>query len=114
MPLISPALFLQYEDVLERPEQRRVSQLSNDQVDQRLTALAAAAEPVSIHYLWRPQLPDRAMNWCSETAINGMAEVLVTYDIRDFASAAPRFGLRLARPADLPEELAPGAKPTIH
>ena len=35
----------------------------------------------------------------------GRAEVLVTYNIRDFRDATPRFGLRLLRPADLLKEL---------
>jgi hypothetical protein len=34
-----------------------------------------------------------------EAAINSRAEALVTYNERDFAKAAPRFGLVLARPS---------------
>jgi len=33
VPLLTPALFLQYEDVLKRPEQLRVSRLTLTQVD---------------------------------------------------------------------------------
>ena len=58
VPLLTPALFLQYEDVLKRPEQLRISRLTLTQVDQILAALGSAAEPVAIHYSWRPQLPD--------------------------------------------------------
>ena len=58
VPLLTPALFLQYEDVLKRPEQLRVSRLTPAQVDEILAALASAAEQVTIHYSWRPQLPD--------------------------------------------------------
>jgi hypothetical protein len=50
VPLLTPALFLQYEDVLKRPEQLLVSRLTLTQVDQILAALASAAEPVTIHY----------------------------------------------------------------
>src|SRR5215831_18198791 len=56
IPLLTPALFLQYEDVLKRPEQLRASGLTLRQVDRILAALASAAEPVTIHYSWRPQL----------------------------------------------------------
>nr|AFU63374.1 PilT domain-containing protein [Sphingobium fuliginis ATCC 27551] len=40
-----------------------------------------------------------------EAAINGRADALVTYNIRDFRGAAPRFGIRLMQPADLLKEL---------
>jgi len=40
--LATPALFLEYEDVLKRPEQRKVSGLTLAQVDTALAALAAA------------------------------------------------------------------------
>lgn len=36
-----------------------------------------------------------------EAAINGRADALVTYNVRDFVDAAPRFGVRIARPAEL-------------
>jgi predicted nucleic acid-binding protein len=105
IPLLTPALFLQYEDVLKRPEQLRVSRLTLTQVDQILAALASAAEPVTIHYSWRPQLPDPTDELVFEAAVNGRADALVTYNLRHFAQAAARFGLRLARPVEVLEEL---------
>ena len=36
-----------------------------------------------------------------EAAINGGADALVTDNVKDFREAAPRFGLRVARPADI-------------
>jgi predicted nucleic acid-binding protein len=105
VPLLTPALFLQYEDVLKRPEQLLVSRLTLTQVDQILAALASAAEPVTIHYSWRPQLPDPTDELVLEAALNGRADALVTYNLRHFAQAAARFGLRLARPVELLEEI---------
>jgi predicted nucleic acid-binding protein len=104
IPLLTPALFLQYEEVLKRPEQLRV-RLTLTQVDEILAALASAAEPVTIHYSWRPQLPDPTDELVLETAGNGRADALVTYNLRRFAQAAARFGLRLARPVEVLEEL---------
>jgi predicted nucleic acid-binding protein len=105
-PLATPALFLQYEDVLKRPEQLRVSRLTLDAVDRILAALASAIEPVEVHYSWRPQLPDPGDELVFEAAVNGRAEALVTYNLRDFVGAADRFGLRIARPAEVLEEIA--------
>lgn len=41
-----------------------------------------------------------------EATINGQADALVTYNVRHFAQAAARFGLRLARPAEVLEEIS--------
>jgi predicted nucleic acid-binding protein len=105
VPLLTPALFLQYEDALKRPEQLRANRLTLTQVDQILAALASAAEPVTIHYFWRPQLPDPVDELVLEAAINGRADALVTYNLRHFAQAAARFGLRLARPVEVLKEI---------
>jgi predicted nucleic acid-binding protein len=105
VPLLTPALVLQYEDVLKRPEQLRASRLTLTQVDQILAALASAAEPVTIHYSWRPQLPDPTDELVLDAAVSGRADALVTYNVRHFAQAAVRFGLRLARPVEVLEEL---------
>jgi len=40
-----------------------------------------------------------------EAVVNGRANALVTYNVRDFRDVAPRFGVRIARPVDLLEEL---------
>jgi predicted nucleic acid-binding protein len=105
VPLLTPALFLQYEDVLKRPDQLSACELTLAQVDQRMAALAREAEPVMVHYLWRPQLADPGDELVLEAALNGRADALVTYDIRHFVGAAARFGLRIARPIELLEEL---------
>jgi predicted nucleic acid-binding protein len=105
VPLLTPALFLQYEDVLKRPEQLLASRLTLTQVDEILAALASAAEPVTIHYSWKPQLPDPTGELVLEAAVNGRADALVTYNVRHFVQAAARFGLRLARPVEVLEEI---------
>jgi len=105
VPLLTPALFLQYEDVLKRPEQLQACRLTSAQVDLILAALASAAEPITIHYSWRPQLPDAGDELVLEAAVNGRADALVTYNFRHFAVAAARFGLRVARPIEVLEEV---------
>ena len=98
-------LLLEYEDVLKRPEQRATSGFSLADVDGYLSELTAFLEPVSVHLLWRPQLRDPGDELVLEAAINGRADVLVTHNVRDFTDAAPRFGVRVLRPADLLSEL---------
>ena len=105
VPLLTPTLFLQYEDVLKRPQQLPASRLTPAQVNEILAALASAGEPVTIHYSWRPHLPDPTDEFVLEAAVNGRGGALVTYNVRHFSQAAARFGLRLARPVEVLEEI---------
>ena len=93
----SPALFLEYEDVLQRPEQRAASGLRVKDVDAILNELAALLEPVLTHYQWRPQLRDPADEMVLEAAANAQVDALVTYNLRDFAPAK-RFGIPVLTP----------------
>jgi putative PIN family toxin of toxin-antitoxin system len=101
VPLAGPPLFLEYEEVLKRPEQRLVHGLSPDAIDEFLAELAALIEPVEVHFQWRPQTPDPNDEMVLETAINGRANVVVTYNVADFALAAKRFRISVLSPADL-------------
>jgi putative PIN family toxin of toxin-antitoxin system len=98
--LATPALFLEYEDVLMRPEQRAVHGLNVREIERVLASLASEIEPVTIHIAWRPQLRDPADEMVLEAAINGRADALVTFNVKDFIPAR-RFGLSVMRPADL-------------
>lgn len=103
--LVTPALFLEYEAVLKRPEHRLVHGLSLGEVDRFLAGLASASEAVEVNFRWRPQLSDANDELVLECAVNGQAEALVTHNVRDFAAIAPRFGLRVVRPGDVLKEL---------
>ena len=93
----SPALFLEYEQVLKRSDHR----LPADQVDGFLSELAKIIKPVQIRYTWRPQLmdPDDEMDF--DAAVNGQVEALVTHNRKDFERAARRFGITVCSPAEL-------------
>ena len=93
----SPALFLEYEDVLQRAEQRVASGLRIKDVDAILNELAALLEPVLTHYQWRPQLRDPADEMVLEAAANAQVDALVTYNLRDFVPAK-RFGIPVLTP----------------
>ncbi|HYD69393.1 putative toxin-antitoxin system toxin component, PIN family [Azospirillum sp.] len=99
--LASPAIFLEYEDVLKREEQLAAVGLDHQGVDRFLAGLAAVIVPVEVSFFWRPQLKDPADEMVLETAINGRADFLVTFNVRDFLLAATRFGISVAGPAAL-------------
>ena len=93
----SVPLMLQYEAVVLRPEQEASSRFSPGEVNELLDAIAAVATPVTVSYLWRPMLRDPDDELVLETAVNGGADLLLTFNERDFAGAE-RFGLRISRP----------------
>jgi len=104
-PLVSTALFLEYEDVLMRPETRIATKMDVAAVEGFLHALASAMDGVDVNFRWRPQLTDPKDELVLEAAVNGAAEALVTHNVRDFHAAAPRFGLRVLLPRELLKEL---------
>jgi putative PIN family toxin of toxin-antitoxin system len=97
--LASVPLFVEYEAVLSRAEHLISMQLTARDVAAFLDALAGMIEPVRLHYLWRPQLSDVADEMVLETAINGRADSIVTFNTRDFR-VADRFGLSVMTPAE--------------
>jgi putative PIN family toxin of toxin-antitoxin system len=101
VPLATTALFLEYEEVLKRPEQREVSGLTLRQLDDALTAFASAIEPVEVRFAWRPQLADPDDEMVLDAAVNGRADALVTHNLGDFTTAATRFGLLVLPPGEL-------------
>ena len=97
----SPALWLEYESVLKRDSIRALHGFSVQQIDQLLSALAVWVHPVSLHYIWRPQLRDPGDEMVLEAAVNGQVSALVTHNVRDFSAAAPKFALQVLTPAQL-------------
>lgn len=104
-PLVTTALFLEYEEVLSRAEHRLASGMSKADIEGFLAAFASASEGVELHFQWRPQLRDPADEMVLEAAINGRADALVTHNARDFSVAAARFGLRIVTPGVMLMEL---------
>lgn len=103
--LASVPLMLQYESVLTRPEHLTAAGIADADVDVLLNAIAVVVEPIRISYLWRPVLQDSGDDLVLETAVNGAADVVVTFNRRHFEPAAARFGLEILPPADAVQRL---------
>jgi putative PIN family toxin of toxin-antitoxin system len=97
--LTSVPLFFEYEAVLTRAEHLLASGTTAKQVKGFLDYLAGLVTPVKFHFLWRPQLTDVADEMVLETAINGQADAIVTFNIRHFRPAA-KFGIEVIRPGE--------------
>ena len=98
--LLSVPLVLEYEAVLTREEHRKVHGLSVADVNEVINALIGVAEAVQIRFLWRPLLSDPTDDMVLETAVNGRAHLLVTFNQEDFAAAAKDFALKIVLPSE--------------
>ncbi len=98
--LASVALALEYEAVCRKPEHRLASGLSNREIDIFLSAVIALAEPVETHFLWRPQLRDPCDEMVLDAAVNGRADAVVTFNVRDFGTVPSRFAVELLLPRE--------------
>jgi putative PIN family toxin of toxin-antitoxin system len=102
---ISVALLLEYESVMCRPEHLAAADQTMDDALTIIDAIADFAENVAIDYVWRPQTRDPADEMVLESAINGQADAIVTFNRRDFGLAPARFGIGCWLPAEALEKL---------
>lgn len=98
--LMSVPLMIEYESVMTRPEHLEASRLSHEDVQVLLDAVTTTAEAVTLDYLWRPSLADADDDMVLETAVNGAAEVVVTFNRRDFGTVAETFGITVMSPSE--------------
>lgn len=98
--LLSVPLALEYEAVLKRPEQIAASHGTVQEIDKLLAALIAGARPVYRSFFWRPLLRDADDDMVLEAALSGRADLLVTFNLRDFEPAASNLGISVVTPRD--------------
>lgn len=98
--LVSVPLAMEYEATCSEAEHQLAARLNEREVQIFLDAVLAMAEPVKAHFLWRPQLRDPGDEMVLETAVNGRADALVTFNVRDFGSVPERFGIGVMVPRE--------------
>jgi len=103
--LLSVPLFAEYEATLKRPDVRAAHGLADPEIDSLLAVWAQLGEAVVRHFAWRPQLADPNDEMVLETAVNGSARAIVTFNQADFSGAARRFGVDLWTPGQLLDRL---------
>ncbi len=98
--LASVPLIVEYESVLTRQEHLEASGLTARQVNEVLDALVKVSIPAVLRFLWRPRLKDPNDEMVLETAVNGAADRLVSFNVRHLTKAADEFGIRVVRPRE--------------
>ena len=98
--MASVALLLEYEDVLSRDEQLEHFWQSADEIEKVMNVLAMRLQPVANYYSWRPVLSDPKDEHVLECAVNGGAEAIVTFNIKDFSTGVKQFDVRVITPTE--------------
>ena len=86
-PFIGNALFLEYQDLLNREHIQALCKQTTVSLMDFLDGFAQVCRPVDARYLWRPNLKDEADNHLVELAIAANAEYIITNNLTDFATA---------------------------
>ena len=97
--IMSVPLVIEYEATCSLAEHRLAAGLGAGEVEAFLDGLVALAEPAECHFLWRPRLRDPDDEMVLETAINGQAEAIVTFNLRDFGEVPADFGIEVLQPS---------------
>ena len=96
--LLSTPLLVEYEAVLTRPTVLTMSAATTDDVAAALDELLAVCVPVTFDFSWRPQAHDPDDDLVLETAINGVADLVASFNITHMRDRARRFGIEVERP----------------
>jgi putative PIN family toxin of toxin-antitoxin system len=98
--LLSVPVVIEYEAVLMRSEHLDAADLSAEDVATIIVGLVAVGTPVRLSFRWRPMLIDPEDDVVLETAVNGRADLLATFNRHHFGDATDRFGVATVSPAE--------------
>lgn len=97
--LFSTPLLIEYEAVLTRSAMLAMFGVSVEEVAAVLDELTGLCAQVVFDYSWRPQAHDPDDDLVLETAINGGADVVASFNVADMQAGARRFGIGVERPS---------------
>lgn len=97
--VVSVPLVMEYEDVLLREKSKEmINHLSNDEISMFVSDMVTISYRTKLHYLWRPFLKDSGDDKVLETAVNGMAKFIVTFNPKDFQGVEKQFEIKIVSP----------------
>lgn len=97
--LASVPLFIEYEAKCTAPEHWTAAGLTQKQSQIFLDGIAAIVQPVKTHYLWRPMLHDPNDEMVLEIAVNGGADAIVTFNLKDYGAIPGTFNIEVIKPS---------------
>jgi predicted nucleic acid-binding protein len=105
---LSVALFLEWQDVLTRPEHLTPGRSAKEALE-FVRYLGSVARLQPIYFLWRPYLPDPGDDMILELALAAGCRYIVTHNVRHFA-ACEKLGIEAITPGELVRLLNEEAK----
>lgn len=97
--VLSPALLLEYEEQLCGNATLHALGLTDDDMAAFLDELVAISVHVHAYRLWRPLSPDPDDDMVIECAVNGHANVIITFNTRHVQPAYTVFDIPVLTPA---------------
>lgn len=94
----SVPLMIEYEAKCLLPEHYLAAGITREQALWFIDNLALLMRPVTNHFLWRPILNDPYDEMVLETAVNGRADSIVTFNLRDYRKTPPHFNIEIMTP----------------
>ena len=98
--LLSVPLVFECEAVLKRQVQLAVSHGTLQEIDKLLDALTSVSRPVHRSLFWQPPLRDANDDMVLEAALSGLADMLVTFNQRDFEPGTSALGIDVVVPRE--------------
>ena len=94
-------LYLQYQDVLTRPEHMTGASTPDD-IRNFLRYLCSIAHRQRVFFLWRPWLKDPTDDMVLEAAVASQSRYIITHNLRDFTTSGIEayFGIVPIRPRE--------------
>ena len=100
--VVSVPLALEFEEVLLRPKNReKYHYFSQEDIRLIISDIVHISYRTELHFLWRPFLKDSFDDKVLETAVNGQANTIITYNTKDFVGVKKYFDIDILTPAEL-------------
>ncbi len=98
MPANLP-LFFEYEAKCTDPVHWTAAGMTRERADIFINGIAGLVLPVKTYYLWRPMLRDPNDEVVLEVAVNGRADAIVTFNLRDYGAVPTTFNIEVIKPS---------------
>ena len=100
--VISVPLVLEYEEVLLRSKNmKKYSHFNYEDIKLIVSDIVAVSHRTKLHFLWRPFLKDSFDDKVLETAVNGRADAIITFNTKDFEGVKKHFDIEILTPTEL-------------
>jgi len=99
--IVSNTLVTEYEEVILRNENLTLyPQFSKEDLLSFIDDVCLISHHQRINFLWRPFLKDYKDDMVLETAFNGNADYIITYNSKDFQNVYEKFKIKILNPKE--------------